>query len=371
MKRRRGRRLRVYAGVVLALLIVAVAVPVATVETRCIAAPRADDTGPVKRFAIADPDYRRAEGDSFLTYPEWYIVHAYTDLAGVTRQESESDFRYLVSIEGFWTSLCRATLAASATGPVTIDQKVTNYIIGFSFTAEMALKGLYESTIGAVTAWLRGPERTPEDAFALRLLDDYAAFLQQTPWYEYPFAGELARFWRETPLSGGNPVRKAERRVGLSLEYAGKAAYAAAIGFAAGYDPADLSIRSVVAGLDDSDLAADPRIVRRRELGEGASLIETPRYQAFTEILRGLGARGRSVVEIAGNRRILCTVLVPPGTAIDTPIDTPGASAIFALPIQSRPGWQRVGLDAEVGRVAQLIGTVERQGAVFEHAYDY
>jgi hypothetical protein len=27
-------------------------------------------------FAIDDPRYRRAEGDSYLTYPEWYMVHA-------------------------------------------------------------------------------------------------------------------------------------------------------------------------------------------------------------------------------------------------------------------------------------------------------
>jgi hypothetical protein len=73
-------------------------------------------------------------------------------LAGVARQSSESDFDYLASIRGFWTSLCRSTIAATSAGPVTTDQKVTNYIIGISFTGEMAIKGLYERTIGAFTA---------------------------------------------------------------------------------------------------------------------------------------------------------------------------------------------------------------------------
>ena len=41
-------------------------------------------------FNIADPKYRRAEGDSYLTYPEWYIVYTYADLAGVTRQSYKS-----------------------------------------------------------------------------------------------------------------------------------------------------------------------------------------------------------------------------------------------------------------------------------------
>jgi len=358
-------RLRRAAMIVGALVLLA-ALPVAGVETRCTATPR-PAVEPARQFDISEPDYRRAEGDSYLTYPEWYIVQAYADLAGTTRQSSESAFDYLASIRGLWTALCRATIVAEGAGPVTLDQKVTNYIIAYSFTAEMAVKGLYERSIGAVTAWLRGPERTPEDEFALRLLDDYAGFLRQTQWYRYPFGGELLRFWRDTAWRGGNPLRKIERRVGLSLEYAGKAAYAAAIGFAAGYDPADLRIKSVVLGLDAADIAADPRIEKLRDLGDGAVLIETPRYREFTEILRGLGAHGRSVVEIAGNHRILTTVIAP------TPqrIDTPGAKVIFALPIQSRPGWQRLGLDTEVTALTALIGAVERQGAEFEHAYDY
>lgn len=355
------------AALGIALLAVLCAVPIVGVETGCTAVPHAEVPALTRELNITDAGYRRAEGDSYLTYPEWYIVHAYADLAAVTRQSSESDFDYLASIRGFWTSLCRSTIAATGAGPVTTGQKVTNYIIGISFTGEMAIKGLYERTIGAFTASIRGPERTPEDGFALHLLDDYAAFLQQTPWYRYPFASELVRFWRETSMSDGNPVRKVERRFGLSLEYGGKAAYAALIGFAAGYDPADLRIKSVIEGLDDTDIAADPRITKVRELGDGATLIETPRYQEFTEILRGLGARGRAVLEIAGNRRILSTVLAPSLVRIETP----GAVEIFSLPIQSRPGWQRLGLNTEVRALAQLIGSVERQGAIFEHAYDY
>ena len=73
----------------------------------------------------------------------------------VTRQSSESAFDYLASVTGFWRSLCRATIAAGRVGPVTSDQKVTNYIIGLSFTAEMSIIGVYERTFGAATVWAR------------------------------------------------------------------------------------------------------------------------------------------------------------------------------------------------------------------------
>jgi hypothetical protein len=352
-------------GVSLVILIALGAAPILYVETRC--GPTGTPLTEYSPLAITDPNYRRAEGDSYLTYPEWYIVHAYADLAGVTRQSSESSFDYLSSIAGFWKSLCRATRAAGNVGSVTADQKTTNYIIGLSFTAEMTIIGAYERTIGAVSAWLRGPRRTAEDAFALKVADDYAAFLQQTPWYRYPFFPTLARFWRETPFGNGNIVRSIERRFALTLEYGGKGLYAIPIGALAGVSPADLTIKSVVSRLDADDLAAEPRIKKLRDLDDQNTLIETPRYQEFTDIVRRLGARGRTVYEIAGNRHILTTILAPDRATIITP----RAKPLFVIELQSRPGWRRIGLDTDVWALADQIGFVEKQGAEFEHAYDY
>ena len=356
--------------------------PIVWVEIACTV-PRAA-TAQTVSFGIDDPLYRRAGGDSYLSYPEWNIVHAYADLAGVTRLSSESGFDYLASIGGFWSSLCHSTETAMRIGPVSSTQKTVNYIVGISFTLEMALQGLYERTFGALTAWIRGPDRTPEDDFALRLLDEYAVFLRQTPWYRYPFGPELVRFWRETPLTGGNPIRKIERRFALSLEYGAKALYAQGIGALAGVSPAATRIQSIVADLDDADLAADPRIVELRALTPapvpstpgpiqpGAMLIETPRYDVFTSILRGLGERHRAMIEIAGNRRILTTILAPDTLTPEIlAAEFPGARPVFPLTIQSKPGWRRIGLDTDVATLCAQIAGVEARGAIFEHAYDY
>jgi hypothetical protein len=194
-------------------------------------------------------------------------------------------------------------------------------------------------------------------------------FLRQTPWFRYPFDTELARLWREVPFEPS--VRAFERRATLSLQYGVKWAYAQAIGWLAGIDPAVLTIRSVVDGLDAGDVVADPRITPRGPVSAGdgipAVLIETPRYRAFTEILRGLGARNHTVLEIAGNRRILTTVLLPEGT--DIAIE--GTTPLFVLPIQSQPGWRRVGLDTAVASLVNQIRSVEARGGRFEHAHDY
>lgn len=361
----RLRRLLKWSAITLAALVVAVALPVAYVETQCVAT-REGVTGEAFRSALP-PAARRDEVNSYLTYPEWAIVNAYADLAAVSRRTSESDFGYVAAVRHYWSSFCSLNRVASARGPISLEYKTLLQIIGMSFTGEMGVKGLYETTIGRLSAWTRGLRKTPEDEFALRLADDYARFLQQTPWYEYPFATKLAAFWRETPLTGGNVVRKVERRIGLTLEWGFKAVYARLMAVLAGAAPAQLRIQSVVRDLQAADVEADPRITVVRRIEGGATVIETDRYRVFTNILTGLAQRGRNLAEIAGNERIMVSVLAPLGVAIAPA----GTRILVATPVETRQGWQRLALAVEVGGLAELIRSMERLGLVLEHVYDY
>jgi hypothetical protein len=354
----------------LALLVLAVVVagPILWIEGLC-AAPR-DLRVRAPAPLVDDRGYARRESDSYLSFPEWHIVYAYEDLAGVLRRGGdESDFAYGRQILGFWRSLCGLTRVVTSRNEVALDTKAMLYTIGWSFTAELALKGAYEKTIGRAVEWLRGADKTAEDQFAARDMQGYAAFLRQTPWYEYPFGARLAAFWRETPLAGVHVVRKLERRVVFTSEYGVKAGYGMLIGYAsaAALGASDLEIHTVVGGLEPADAAGDRRITIVRDLGGGRTLIRTPRYQAYTDLMVELARRGRDVVEIAGNRRILVTLLAPPG-----PLPTlPGANALFEVEIQSRPDRRRVGLDVPVDRLAATIRVLDRAGATVEHLYDY
>lgn len=359
------RRLKQVVGGLL-LLTVVVAVPIVWVEVRC-PAPR--EPGARAAPLVKEPGYARRESDSYLTYPEWHIVYAYEDLAGVLARGDESDFRYGRQITGFWRSLCRLTGVVSARGATGLDTRVMLYTIGWSFTAELGLKGGYENTVGRFFEWLRGPGKTAEDEFAAQDMRAYAAFLRQTPWYEYPFARRLAAFWRGTPLGGPGLARKVERRLVFTAEYSVKAIYGALIGLASAtaLGAADQEIHTVVVGLQPADVARDRRITVVRDLGGGRTLIRTPRYRAFTEVLLRLARAGRDVVEIAGNRRILVTALVPRG-----PLPSlPGATPLFETPIQSRPDHRRVALDVIVEQLATTIRALDSAGAALEHVYDY
>jgi hypothetical protein len=115
-----------------------------------------------------------------------------------------------------------------------------------------------------------------------------------------------------------------------------------------------------------SDIAADKRITVVRTLANGASVIETPRYRAFTEVLAGLAARRRTIVEIAGNDDVLITVLSPPGLAAASL-----GKQLFEVPVQARPGWRRIGLDVKMASLAEVIRRLGDGGMELEHVYDY
>jgi hypothetical protein len=356
------------AAVALLVLVGLMAAPIVWIEGFCTA-PRDPQARPPAPL-VTDRGYARREADSYLSFPEWHIVYAYEDFGGVLRSRDESDFAYGRQIVGFWGSLCGLHRVVTSRGTVSADTKVMLYTIGWSFTAELALKGAYEKTVGRTFEWLRGREKTAEDRFTAGDMQAYAAFLRQTPWYEYPFGARLAAFWRETPLHDDHDMpRKLERRVVVTLEYGTKAVYGALIGYASAtaLGASDLTIHTVVAGLEPNDTVQEPQITIVRDLGGGRTLIRTPRYQAYTDLLVRLARRGRDVVEIAGNRRILVTVLAPRGPLTALPDTTP----LFEVALQSRRDRRRVGLDVAVAQLGATIRTLEKAGTIIEHIYDY
>ncbi len=311
-----------------------------------------------------DAQYRRPESNTYLSYPEWSIVYAYEDFAVVSARRGESRFDYLGSIGAFWNSLRRVTREAASHGAAPLDERAMLAIIGVSFTGEMLAKGAYETTLGRLTENLRGPVPTAEDLYAQHMASDYAHFLHQVPWYQYPFLSRVHGLW-QVPFTADKPVRAVERRLALTLEWTFKSLYAQVMQAAAGLSPADLRIQTIVRGLNAHDLASDTNVHIMRALGDGALLIETPRYEAYTAIVAELSAQGGDFVEIAGNTSVLVTVLAPRAVP-----DIAGAHEIFSTNLQTRPGWRRVGLDVAVPHLAALVRDLP-PGFVFEHVYDY
>lgn len=356
------RRLLKILGRILALVVVAILLllsPAAYVETFCHADADPDDYKPL----ISDPEFRRHEANTYLTYPEWHIVYAYDGLAETLKVGDEYGFGYFSAVRDFWAADCALTRIADRHGGADTQTRMMIATIGVSFTLEMGMKAAYEETIGRVFALWRGSEKTPQDIVSRDMAIDYAAFLRQTPWYKYPFQPWIDRLWA-APVD--EPLRGWERRLALAGEWRAKIAYAGMIANAvAATGEAKLTIRSVITGLPAAGLSAISDVSIVSENADGV-LIETPRYDRFTRILAEIAKAGGSIREIAGNDDIMVSLTVPSGTQQG---DLPG-EMIARL---ARTGFDsdRLLLSVKISDLAPLLRDRQIADPGLEHIFDF
>lgn len=342
------------------LLLILMSVPVGYVELFCRAYPDQAAYDPL----ITTSEFQRAEANSYLTYPEWHIVYAYEGLANVLETGDEHQFGYISSVTGFWSSFCDLNRTANRHGGGDISTRGTVHTIGVSFTFEMAMKALYEETLGRLFAFIRGPEKTPQDSYSAETATEYAQFLQQVPWYKYDFDASVRQLW-EQPMT--EPVRGWERRLALGGEWTAKSAYAKVIaGAVEASGKAQLRIRSVILGMSPDVLSAITGVEVIDSVAEGV-VIESPRYRMFTKILRNIAVAGGDVIEIAGNDEIMVS-LIEPDQAVESPIVL--GELISRIDRDGFDG-NRILVSVRVDELSLFLRVLSASDRVLEHIYDY
>jgi len=364
------RRLRRILAVIAILFAISVLGPLAYIEGTCRPSSSAPAAAAptVTLPAITEPRYQRKQNNTFFTFPEWYIVYSFEDFGRFLDRSSESHFNYLGHIFGFWRGFCTINQTVPRTGESLTEVKTMIYVIGVSYSIEYAIKGFYENTIGRIFEWIRGEERTPQDLYARKVLQDYAAFLYTVPWFKFPFREKLDGLMAITARTD-SPLRTWERSFALGTEYWLKIGYAALIQklLDASGDDEPRDIMFAVATLPPDVLAKEPRLKPVRALTPQWQLVQAPRYKDLTEILQGLLDRGIGLAEIAGNHEILITVIAPDVAKLDVKDTT----ELFSLELDARPGFRRAGLTARIDRLVDINRDLKARGVSIEHFYDY
>ena len=311
--------------------------------------------------------YARAEAFTYLTLPEWFIVYSTDEYADFIATRRPSDFPYLGSMRQYWGFYSTACAETKRRHPFETGYHVMLGVIGASFTIESSLRYVYEHTFGWATELLSSTD-TAEDALARRTARDYGTFMHRTPWYEFSFGSRLATLWQEVPLTGPHMVRKIERRMALTAEYAIKGAYGFIIRKASGaaYEGEDLRIYARVADTALSVLQ-DPRVKVVQTIGPMHYIVTLPRYEDFTATALALTAKGARFTDIAGNDVLLITALARRGI----PASFPAAELVSVSPILSDPTMQRLALRVRVASLGEAVEQLARAGASVEHLYDY
>lgn len=314
------------------------------------------------------PNYRRPESATYLTFPEWYLVFNPQEYAQFLHQKPPSDFPYFKSIGQFWGSYAQVYGITRRHYPFNYGYNLMVVVIGTSSTVEYVIKGVYENTLGRVSEWTGSGARTPEDAYAAQVAQEYGDFIPTEPWFDFPFGHKLAGLWTTTGFFGPHFIRKCERKFFLSLEYGVKSLYAGVIRLAshAVYGVADTEVYVTVKNIPDRAFV-NPAVKRIMPLSDGSWLITVPHYQGFTDTVPSLAGLGVEFEDIAGNDEILLTIITPAAWNYDLSDGRP----LFAMEILANSGLKRIAIQAPVKSLGRMLREIELKQLKVEHLFDY
>jgi hypothetical protein len=322
---------------------------------------------------VAPADKRRAEEQTFLTFPEWYLVYSPQEYADYVQDGPPSRFPFLGHLGQFWQGYWMSFQATKGVYPFNSEYHLMVLVIGTSTTAEYGLKWIYEATVGRMAEASCLHDMTAEDRLNAAVSWEYAEFLDLEPWYKFDYPRALRRLWTETGYWGTHPLRKWERKYFLTTEYAIKAVYAKLLrqGTESTYGVEETTTTVLLDKVPPKiAVGALPKLNVIKHNSDGTVLAELPRYQPFTKYASVLATCDVGFVEIAGNRgKVLISAVVPEKSASLSPETE--AEMLMTQPIMTRPGTKRIVFDVPVAKLKQAILELQAPQTRLEHIYDY
>lgn len=316
--------------------------------------------------ASTTKEYYRAFDNAYLSIPEWYIVYSADEYARVLNDALPSKFGYFEAIGDYWGQYRGVTELTATSVHNNDDYKTVLNVIGWSFSIENTIKGVYENSIGRFFEWIAGGTQVAEDLYAAKVARDYALFIYDYPWYDFPYFSYFKGVWtlnNQQDYTWRQDIRRLERKVFLSLELGVKSLYAKVIA---------LATRAKFGVQDDIVYA-----VVTRDGGKTYELINAAHYQPFTRLLlneldRESDNKNFHVIDISGNKKITLTyqdrvgTLVPSGakelmrdTEINEIID---GQATYI---------DRVTVEIAIENLPVIYRALRERNVVIDHFYDY
>lgn len=313
---------------------------------------------------VTPKEYCRPADQTFLTFPEWYLVFSPDEQAQYFKHTTATTFPYTIHTAQIWQSY-----------KIVCDQIRDNYVynggyhfmiwvIGTSASVEYTIKAWYEKIIGRLTDTYRAV--TDEDKFNATYTQHYVDFIKDRPWYEFNFKNELTALYKTTSIVDKYFFRKMERKYILTSELIVKIVYGKLIGLgtASVYDAALPTTEVLVDSLASN--IGSLKLINTYE--NKMALISLPRYHKFNDAICNLAQQGFTFKEIAGNNSaILITVLAPENTNITYK----NCQTVFVQSISSQRQMERIAIAVPVKDLNTLIIQLENEKIEIEHIFDF
>ncbi len=322
------------------------------------------DTG----TSTAPAEQIRPADQTFLTFPEWFLVFGPAEQADYFDHSTGTSFPFLVHISQLWDSYRIVFQQVNGTYPFNGGYHVMIMVISVSSTVEFAVKEAYETVIGRLTD--TGAPETDEDRFYATYMHDYVRDIGTEGWFMFDFTTRLKTLWTATSWTGPHMLRKWERKYFLTTELFFKIGYAKLIEWAtrATYTPNVEETEVVLDRLPDELKARIPELKVLQAYPDGSAMVVVPREAPFLPESLEFAAEGLNAREIAGhNSAILLSAFVP----ADWHGGSPTYKVIFTQVIPTRPGLKRIAVATPISHFTETLRQLTQDHAIIEHVFDF
>jgi FAD/FMN-containing dehydrogenase len=311
--------------------------------------------------------YYRAEEQTVLTVPEWYLVFNPKEYADYLESgKNPSGFPFYKSIKEYWKLYDRSLKLVSQAYPENEEYKTMLQVIGVSSTMEYVAKTAYENTIGRFFNLFQEEEISEKEKVIIEAQRAYSDFVYHTAWYEFKFFPWVKKIFNTTDTSPCSFLRKWERTFFFTAEFSFKALYALLIEKAAkaSYEAPVPDIYILVETNDAIQESKNLKIVK--EQGD-KKVIAVTRWGAFTETLQEIAEKDISIKEIGGNDEIAVSVVLKKNQQLSFS----NAQVLYESEIVTDESLKRLVCLLPVNELLKFIRYAKSDKIFVEHLYDY
>lgn len=309
---------------------------------------------------------RRKADQTYLTYPEWFLVFSPEEQAEFLKTRSSTDFKYVDHLDQFWDSYDLIKKPIEGHYPYNDEYHLMIQVIGKSTDLEYGAKSWYETVIGRMTS---AGDLTEEDRFAQKFTDDYARSLHEVFWYDFDFKSRLKSLWTETNFFGPNMHRKLERKYLLTSELIFKMLYAEVIKFSAHsmYGQAPSTTAVVVDKLTPA-MKKDTTIEVIANVRKDAIVLKIPRYTAFKSTAQRIAMQDVNFKEVCGKKSaIMISLMLKKGQHIGHD----DVRLLFKQKVSTDTDAERLVLVTPISKLSEVLRHFNKKNIVVEHIYDF
>jgi hypothetical protein len=242
-----------------------------------------------------------------------------------------------------------------------------NLFVGTGMSLEYGIKGLLAAPFAlydlAFAGGQESVDKSPADKERIRALKEYGAYIETTPFYEYPYFRDIGSYWntyltQEQSLVSG--IKGLVVGTGMTLENVFKGIVSAPLSYLYGstalkeaqtihcliYDPDD-----IVQSLDSEIVVLD--VYPEHDLKH----LEIPRYIRFTELMQQIAQHpSLACLNIAGHEKIQVDVQSAK-PFVDAGL---GARILYEIPAPTDKQHWQFALEVDVDQLFCVIRTLQQ-----------